>query len=229
MTLRALDLFCGAGGAARGLMDAGFEVLGVDCLPQPRYPGRFVLADALRPPVRLADFDLVWASPPCQRYSRATPERTREEHPDLISQVRKMLSEARVKAWVIENVPGAPLRPDLMLDGSMFDLLIIRQRIFEIHGFRPPFLLSRQRTETVSSGGLACVAGRGANKAWRDSWRAIPDDIKRALSRRNSAAGWRDAMSINWMTREELRNAVPPAYTQWIGKAAAAALTAATA
>jgi DNA (cytosine-5)-methyltransferase 1 len=96
MTLRALDLFCGAGGASMGLHRAGFEVVGIDHRQQPRYPFTFIQADALRPPVRLEDFALIWASPPCQGYSRLRhlPWLRDREYPLLIDPVRDMLRQA---------------------------------------------------------------------------------------------------------------------------------------
>src|SRR5574342_244387 len=94
MKYRALDLFCGAGGASMGLHRAGFDVTGIDNHPQPRYPFRFIQGDALRPPVRLEDFDLVWASPPCQGYSRTRhlPWLKDKKRPLLIPPTRELLS-----------------------------------------------------------------------------------------------------------------------------------------
>ena len=89
----ALDLFCGGGGAARGLIAAGFDVVGVDIQDHSAsYSGHFVRADALRPPVDVSRFDLVWASPPCQAFSVATPPGRRNGHPDLIAETRELLS-----------------------------------------------------------------------------------------------------------------------------------------
>lgn len=120
--LRALDLFCGAGGATRGLQMAGFEVLGIDIRRQPRYVGEhFIQADALHPPVRLKDFDLIWASPPCQAHTALKRMWNRRAHADSIPETRAMLVRAGVP-YVIENVPGSPLRATIRLCGSNFGL-----------------------------------------------------------------------------------------------------------
>jgi DNA (cytosine-5)-methyltransferase 1 len=229
MKPRALDLFCGAGGASMGLYRAGFDVTGVDIVPQKRYPFRFVQADALRPPFDLAQFDFVWASPPCERYTNMWLGRDhmREKYPGLVAPVRAMLSRAGVP-FVMENVPGAPLRPDVVLTGAMFDLPIIRDRIFECHRFPVPFALAPQHRGTVSNGDLACVVGCGANNAHnrrgrkgrKGSWLDLPPDLRARLLKRNCAQGWRDAMGIDWMTRNEIRKAIPPAYSEFIGLAA---------
>src|SRR5258708_33470275 len=125
---RALDLFCCQGGASAGLKAAGFDVVGVDIQQQPRYPFKFVRADALT--FELGGFDLIWASPPCQRFSCATPRGHREKHPDLISPIRERLI-ASGALWIMENVPLAPLRNPVKLDGGMFGLSTWRRRHFE--------------------------------------------------------------------------------------------------
>ena len=170
MRPRALDLFCGAGGATAGLQRAGFEVIGIDHNPRraKRYCGHFICADALAPPVRLADYDLIWASPPCQRYTNIWlgQEYMRDRYPNLIPATRALLQSSGVP-WVIENVPGAPLRADVVLTGAVFGLDIVRKRLFEVQGFEPPFILLQEHFQkTVSNGDLACVAGQGANNAW---------------------------------------------------------------
>jgi DNA (cytosine-5)-methyltransferase 1 len=225
-TLRALDLFCGAGGASMGLHRAGFDVTGIDINPQPRYPFRFAQANALEPPFDLSKFDFIWASPPCQHYTivwRGQEDR-RKNYPDLIEATRNLL--AGHPCTVIENVPKAPLRPDLVLTGAQFGLDIVRNRVFEINGFDPGFQLVRQQSKKVSNGGLACVAGHGANSAWNlrrsaglCKWRDLPKHLTDALNARNCVSGWRSAMGIDWMTRDEIREAVPPAYSEFIGRA----------
>lgn len=135
--MKALDLFCGAGGVSEGLRRAGFEVTGVDINPQPHYRGGvFVQADAMTFP--LEGYDLIWASPPCQAFTayRRRPEHVRPRE-NLIPGVRERL-QAQGAHWAIENVPGAPLRRDLLLCGSMFGLDVRRHRIS-----RPP---SRSRS-----------------------------------------------------------------------------------
>src|SRR6266851_7296325 len=143
MKPRALDLFCGAGGTTKGLQRAGFHVTGVDIKRQPRYCGdAFVQADALRPPFDLSRFDFIWASPPCQAFSASTISHRLlgKEYPDLIAPVRLMLAESGA-VTVIENVVGAPIRPDIRLDGTMFEgLRVVRERWFEcsFYALRPP-------------------------------------------------------------------------------------------
>ena len=236
VTLKALDLFCGAGGASVGLHRAGFEVIGIDNNPKraKRYPFEFICADATDPPIKLDSFDLIWASPPCQRYTNVwlgTPEK-RGKYPDLLPAVRDILAAAG-RPYIIENVPGAPMRGDVVLSGAMFGLEIVRKRVFEIAGFEMPLVLqSVWLGKTVSAGQLACVAGQGANNAWNvrrkterrtgkaTKWRHLPKDLKDALRTRNCVAGWRDAMRIDWMTRDELREAVPPDYSEFLARGA---------
>lgn len=246
-----LDLFCGGGGAARGIVAAGFDCIGVDLAVgvagrgrvvrskwkamKRAYPGELVIGDALNPPVELAKFDFIWASPPCQRYSTVLKAREeyRERHPDMVAPTRELLQSSGVP-WCMENVPGAPMRADIVLTGAMFDLEIVRERIFEIEGFPAPFALAqRWYRKTVTNGDLATVAGQGANNPWNlrrkrhkgagpvTRWRDLPEDLKHKLSTRNNVAGWRAAMNIDdSMTRDLIREAVPPAYAEFIARAA---------
>ena len=133
MKPRLLDLFSGAGGCARGYHDAGFEVVGVDQVPQPNYPYEFHQADAMTFP--LDGFDAIHASPPCQAHSTIAKQQRvlrpgAYEHPDLVDATRQRLIEAGVP-WVIENVPGAPLANAIQLCGSSFGLNVRRHRLFE--------------------------------------------------------------------------------------------------
>ncbi len=126
---RLLDLFCGAGGASVGYHRAGFDVLGVDVKPQPRYPFDFVQADAMTFP--LDGFDAVHASPPCQHYANVTAWRGDvNDHPDLLPATLTRLAEVDVP-WVVENVPEAPVRRDFLLCGSQFGLKVRRHRAFQ--------------------------------------------------------------------------------------------------
>ena len=195
-----LDLFSGAGGAARGYQRAGFCVLGVDIKFQPHYAGcRFVQADAMTYP--LEGFDVIHASPPCQRYSKSTAKKNRDNHPDYISAVRTKLS-GNGKPYIIENVPGSPLSGDIVVVGAMVGLhMILRKRIFETNweSFRLiPSYEYHNHVISVVGGGTPT----GSLKVWG-----------RQITKQECA----DAMGIQWMTRKELTQAIPPAYTEWIG------------
>ena len=142
--MRILDLFCGAGGASMGYHRAfpDAEIVGVDINPQPRYPFRFVQADAMSlasAASYLKRFDLVHASPPCQRYSDlAKRNGNAHEWPDFIDPVRQLLQGAG-RHYVIENVEGAPLENPITLCGTMFPgLRVLRHRLFECYGFTVP-------------------------------------------------------------------------------------------
>lgn len=204
---RALDLFCGAGGASVGLERAGFEVTGVDIKPQPRYRGgAFVQGDALTFP--LEGYDFIWASPPCQRYSMYSRNLgVAHRHPDLIGPIRERLVGA-AGLTCIENVEGAPLRPDLFLCGTMFDLPLIRHRLFELN-----FQLSSLTRPCQHLGLEIPVYGKGT-----------PQWHRERFGRNVRAEEQRAAMGIGWMTRDELVEAVPPAYAEFIGRQALSVL-----
>lgn len=206
MKPRALDLFCKQGGAGMGLHRAGFDVVGVDIEPQPRYPFTFVQADALNPPFDLDQFDLIWASPHCQPYSLARNMNTTAPKPEQIPQVRALLACAR-GLTCIENVPRSPLRVDLKLDGWMFpDLRVIRERWFELNFFCLAPQITRPRNLLMN--GYISVIGGGTP----------PYMVSRGI--RYGVADCRRAMGIDWMTRAGLSQAVPPAYSEFIGRAA---------
>ncbi len=199
---RLLDLFCGAGGAAMGYHRAGFEVIGVDNRPQKRYPFEFHQADAMTFP--LDGFDVIHASPPCQAYSVMKSLHNAKSHCDLIPGVRDRLQAANV-LWIIENVPGAPLRKDLMLCGSMFGLrssserYLRRHRIFESN---IPFLLQPSCHHVGKAVG---VYGHGQAGMLGQRWRTAKAEEARIL------------MGMDWSTRDGMAQAIPPAYTEWIG------------
>ncbi len=211
MRPRLLDLYCGAGGCAAGYRQAGFEVTGVDHVPQPRYAGDvFILGDALEV---LADmgrsFDAIHASPPCQKFSTATFSRPEANtHPDLVTPTVAALQRLG-KPWVVENVGRSPLSPySCVLCGLMFGLTLFRHRKFEAS-----FLLlgpshPSHRGKKVGVNGFVCVAGHG--DVSRRCRQLVP------LDHRNKAS-WAKAMQIDWMTRDELGQAIPPAYTQFVG------------
>lgn len=211
VTPRLLDLFCGAGGAAMGYHRAGFDVVGVDIEAQPRYPFAFHQADALTFP--LDGFDAIHASPPCQRYSAATTVHGRdviESHPDLIDPLRPLL-QATGLPYVIENVPGAPLRAALILCGSMFGLEVRRHRLFE---GAVPMMAPASCNHSEAAVPVYGHTGAGANRG-----------RERERGRSNGVADWRRAMGIDWMGVNELAEAIPPAYTEYIGRRLMAALT----
>jgi DNA (cytosine-5)-methyltransferase 1 len=196
---RALDLFCKAGGVTRGLQLAGFHVTGVDIEPQPRYCGdEFIQADALTFPFN--GYDLIATSPPCQRFSTMTQRwRRSDAHPDLIEPMRKRLL-AHGKPYWIENVPGAPLLTPVILCGSMFGLSVRRHRHFEL-SFTPPLTPSCDHSRKAVG-----VYGHAGGSSKRDGLTFGGVDT------------WRAAMGIPWMTGNELAEAIPPAYSEFLGR-----------
>jgi DNA (cytosine-5)-methyltransferase 1 len=208
---KALDLFSGAGGAAMGLHRAGFEVTGVDHRPQPHYPFRFVQADALNPPFDLDDFDLVWASPPCQAYSVANNIHGRKDHPDLIEATRELLASGSVH-YVIENVPGAPLRNPATLCGSHFGLGVKRHRLFE-----SSFLVLARQCPKGHPGDWVSVFGHTVLSRGHVVGKAKGGGNRIRRRHLGTSVG-REAMGIDWMTRKELSQAIPPAYSEYIGR-----------
>ena len=199
---RLLDLFCGAGGAAAGYHRAGFEVVGVDIQSQKHYPFEFYQGDALTYALAHGrEFDVIHASPPCQGYS-VTRNLHGREYPLLISDVRAAL-QATGKPYVIENVEGARkhMIAPLLLCGTMFGLQVIRHRLFEMSVpvyFTSPcchvYKTARRGEYDTGQRGYITVVGHNFNLA--------------AASK---------AMGIDWMTRDELAESIPPAYTEFIG------------
>jgi DNA (cytosine-5)-methyltransferase 1 len=184
-----------------GYHRAGFDVVGVDISLQPRYPFEFHQADALH---YLAehwqDFDAVHASPPCQRFSAMSACRPglSGDYPDLIAATRGLLDLTGLP-YVIENVPGSPLRPDLTLCGHMFGLELYRHRVFETNWFawqpaHVPHTLPASRAGHWTPGTIMSVSGHVS-------------PIAKA----------REAMGIDWMARDELAESIPPAFTEHIG------------
>lgn len=210
-----LDLYCKAGGASKGYVDAGFEVIGVDIEPQPHYPFEFYQADAIEF-ARLygPEYDVIHASPPCKVHTRmramADPS-----HADLVPATRAALVATGVP-FVIENVPGCPLVDPIILCGSMFGLGVRRHRLFESNvDLRQPACRHAEQESTsptypvkryhsgkpvVTMSPVIGVFGRGQGLG--------PGEVDL----------WRRAMGIDWMTRDEMAQAIPPAYTRHIGK-----------
>lgn len=205
---RALDLFCGGGGCSHGLAEAGFEVVGVDSDPKvvksyTKHPNcEIIISDVMSlDPKWIAEFDFVWASPPCQRFSSMTKRHgTQENHPDLIGPVRDLLEDVGIP-YAMENVQGAPLREDALLCGRMFGLdLLYRHRVIEAS-----FPLE-QLTHPPHGGRYITVTGNTGGVSKRDG-----------SVGRGTAAEWREAMGIDWMPASRLKEAIPPAYSRWVG------------
>lgn len=205
---RLLDLFCCAGGASVGYHRAGFDVTGVDIAPRPRYPFRFVQADAIEyVTTHGQDYDFIHASPPCQAYcalTKGTHGDRPNTHPELYEPTRDVLAAIGVQ-YAIEN-PAA--RPDIVLCGEAFGLAVIRHRRIELGGWttaRPAHPRHRGRVRgwrhgVYYDGPYIAAYGNGGGKG------EVPE-IQRA-------------MGIDWTdVREELVEAIPPAYAEWIGRA----------
>ncbi len=200
---RALDLFCGAGGATKGLQRAGFHVTGIDIKRQPRYCGdAFIQGDATKPPVDLSVFDFIWASPPCQRYTMAqNAAKNAAAHPDLIPGMRELLYAAGIP-WVMENVVGAPLQNPATVCGLALGLNVKRHRLFE----SPLFLFSTQCPSHDQD--YFVIFGHEVRNRRTGA----------AAGRKNKIAAGRKAMGIDWMNRGELSESIPPAYAEYIGR-----------
>ena len=208
--MRALDLFCGGGGAALGLMRAGYDVVGVDIVDHSAvYPGEFIQADALAPPVDLADFDFIWASPPCKPHSRAGHKR--HLHADLVPATRELLSPH--PWWAIENVRGG-VEPHLRLTGPAFGLEFVdRERHFEL-SFPVLSPLPMRRSKKYRDGWITPTESMGSKgHFYIRKAQGLPGTIKSSeacakmgidLPLGNKAAG----------------NAIPPAFSEYIGRLA---------
>lgn len=198
---RALDLYCGAGGASMGLINAGYEVHGVDKHPQPRYSGKsFRLLNVLEMELtELQSYDLIWASPPCQAHSTISWQHG-YFHENFIPTTREMLIASGVP-FVIENVPNAPLRLDTLLCGKMFGLRLIRHRIFEI-SFSVP-----QLPHPIHDDDYITVTGHPGGSSKRDGGKHF-----------GNTAQWKEAMGIDWMVGRELAQAIPPVYSEYIAR-----------
>jgi DNA (cytosine-5)-methyltransferase 1 len=204
---KLLDLFCGAGGAGKGYIDAGFDVTGIDIEPQPDYPGTFIQGDAL---TYLAahghEYDAVHGSPPCQASCTLTKGTNKgAEYLNLIPATRAAFALLGAPS-VIENVQGSDLRRDYTLCGEMFGLGVLRHRYFEVSGFDPQPPAHRPHRGRVAGwrhgewfdGPYFAVYGEGGGKG--------------------TVAQWQTAMGIDWTdNRKSIAEAIPPAYTRFIG------------
>lgn len=210
--MKILDLFCCAGGAAMGYNQAGFEVVGVDINPQPRYPFNFIQADALT--VDLDGYDAIHASPPCQGYSEMRHAPGAKGAPLLINEVREKLI-ASGKPYVIENVDGAAwsMRNPIRLVGTMFGLgaqgcELQRGRLFETnwHLTAPEDRAQGKPVIGVYGGHARKRSAKAGGRGTRDVWEGG----------HKSAAS--EALGVDWMTLSEMSECIPPAYTRHIGE-----------
>jgi len=200
-----LDLFCCAGGAAVGYHHAGFDIVGVDVEPQPNYPFDFIRGGALE---LLADreflprFDAIHASPPCHDHTPLTAVAGTDGTGWLLAATRDLL-DAGGLPYVLENVPGAPMRPDVILCGHMFGLRTRRHRWFELGGFyclAPPHA-HRPGVRTATS---------RRRERWAQGWDvSVTGDVGTYVGP--------EALGVDWMTGDELSQAIPPAYTEYVG------------
>lgn len=238
MKLRALDLFCCAGGATKGLQMAGFHVTGIDVKPQPRYCGdAFIQGDCLALPVDPRGFDFIWASPPCQAFTALRNlQRTQhglKEYPNLIPQTRALLIASGV-TFSIENVEGAPLGDSgnlTMLCGTMFGLQvpdgsaeIRRHRLFETSFSIPlrPACQHSAESLSVTGNGLDSNRDRYVRRRAVSITGSTPqtNTVTNKIRKTYSIHDARAAMGINWMTMKGLSQAIPPAYSEFIGRQA---------
>jgi DNA (cytosine-5)-methyltransferase 1 len=197
---KLLDLCCKGGGASKGYADAGFDVTGCDIAPQPKYPYKFIQADALT--IDLSGYDAFHASPPCQEYSTISKNIHKKDYPDIIAPIRERLI-ATGKPYVIENVEGAPLiNAPLLLCGTMFQIRIRRHRLFE-NNFGLWFAPS------------SCDHSR---KVARHGRPAKDNELIAVTGHFSGVSEAQRVMGINWLGQEELREAIPPAFTEYIGK-----------
>lgn len=208
---RLLDLFCCAGGAGTGYHLAGFDVVGVDIAPRPRYPFEFIQADCLTlDPAFLASFDAIHASPPCQAHTAMKTMADARPHLDLIPQTRAMLIASGLP-YVIENVVGAPLRAPFMLCGTMFGLGVKGAQLRRHRLFETNFTVAIPTLSTACQHGGRTIGiyGEGCRDSRRKYDKTIPEF---------TVVDGREAMECPWMTIAELCEAIPPAYTKFIGE-----------
>ncbi len=201
--MKLLDLFCGGGGAGVGYQRAGFDVVGVDINPHPNYPFKFYEADAME--FSLEGFDVIHASPPCQGYSNKAPAGRMIAH-RLIAAVRDRLTDNGAP-YVIENVSGArsELHRPITMCGTMFDLGIPRHRLFE-------------SSVTIKAPPHPRCWGVARETANRLGWPYREMSVSGHGRSRDTGDHWRQLLGIDWKTNlYELTQAIPPAYTEWIG------------
>lgn len=220
---RLLDLFCGAGGCSAGYAEAGFYVAGVDLAPQPNYQWAFRQGDALAFVVEHMDeirreYDVIHASPPCQNYLNLGAVNRKlgrdYDHPDLIAATRELLTETGLP-YVIENVEDAApeLRGPVRICGTGLGLPIRRHRLFE---------------SSIPLEGVACDHRAFREKKYWTSWRPKGQHrlstVVQVYGNSGGKHEWPAAMGIDWMTNDEMSEAVPPLYAEHVGRQVMACL-----
>jgi DNA (cytosine-5)-methyltransferase 1 len=221
--VKLLDLFSGAGGAGMGYHRAGFAVTGVDIKPQKNYPFTFIQGDALDYLREHGhEFDVIHASPPCQAFTALRTMPNAKAHDDLLTPTRELLI-ALGKPYVIENVPGAPMSDYLILCGTMFGLgvdgsQLRRHRHFETN---PPIYMRPLCNHR--DGVVGVYGGGGPDKRRRRPATVLVTGNAGGFSKRDGVQQFsteerREAMGIDWMTGSELSQAIPPAYTEYLGR-----------
>lgn len=196
-----------------GYYRAGFdEIVGVDIMPQKHYPFDFIQANVLDIDLDFQEYHLIHASPPCQKFSTASDKS--RNHPDLLRPTRKLLEGLKDKEgvhYVIENVVGAPMISPLILCGTLFeDLRVLRHRLFECSFSIPQPVLDCYNHPPVYT-----TDPRRSTFGQLDEWK---DYVSVYGGNHASLAACKDAMGIDWMNRRELSQAIPPDYTEYIGK-----------
>ena len=200
---RLLDLYCGGGGASYGYELAGWDVVGVDISPQPKYRGEFIQADAIEyVKAHYNEFDAIHASPPCQAYSMASMQfrQTGKEYVDLIEPTRRELIKTGLP-YVIENVPGSPLIEPIELCGAMFGMATYRHRLFEsnIKLEAPPH---PEHTAPNAKMGRPVKNGEFIQYVGHFSGVKLVQNMT----------------GLKWLGQKELAQSIPPQYTEYIGK-----------
>jgi len=207
-----LDLFCCAGGAGEGYRREGFDVVGVDIAEQPRNPHTFIQGDALEYlEAHSSEYDLIHASPPCQQHT-ALRGRTGKTYRCYIDELRAILETLGVP-WVIENVPGAPLRNPVTLCGTMFGLGAQGHELQRHRLFESSFPIAQPECQHTEKPVIGVYGGHARNRSAKHGGRGTADAWKGG---HKAAAS--EAMGIDWMSMNEISQAIPPAYTQHVAR-----------
>lgn len=207
--MRLLDLYCGAGGATAGYERAGFHVHGVDLQRVRGYPALLFVDDACRfLEAHGHEYDAIHASPPCQAHTKLQVI-AKNDHPELVGPTREILETFDVP-WVIENVPGAPLKNPQMLCGTMFDLgasglQLRRHRHFESNIMLYAPCACRHDGHSIGIYGHGGVEKENGQNG------------KRSRQYEGYLDEWQEAMQMPWATKAGIAQAIPPAFTEWIG------------